>query len=111
MEFIETSFFTADICELLDDRAYREFQMVLAARPDAGAVIRGTSGARKIRWRLPGTGKSGGLRVIYYWDVRHDRIYLLLAYRKARQETLTPSQKATLGEMIRNELGKDLRHG
>ena len=66
MIFIETSLFTKEIQRLLPDESYRMLQAVLMLRPDAGSVIRGSGGLRKIRWSVPGSGKRGALRVIYF---------------------------------------------
>ena len=68
MIFIETSVFTREIKDLLPDEEYRMLQTALMFRPDAGDIIRGGGGLRKVRWNLPGRGKRGALRVIYYWD-------------------------------------------
>lgn len=62
--FIETPFFEEDIQQLMPDEAYAEFQQYLANQPDAGDLIQGTGSIRKVRWKLPGTGKSGGVRMI-----------------------------------------------
>ena len=67
MIFIESSLFTRQVLELLPDDEYSELQKALSRHPDAGDLIRGTGGLRKLRWKRPGTGKSGGVRVIYYW--------------------------------------------
>ncbi len=64
MIFIETPAFTDDILRLMPDDLYAKLQEHLADHPDAGDLIEGTGGVRKVRWRLPGTGKSGGVRVI-----------------------------------------------
>ena len=61
---------------------YAALQTFLSARPDAGDIIRGTGGIRKIRWGTKGRGKRGGSRIIYYWLVSEDEIYLLTLYRK-----------------------------
>ena len=103
MVFIETSLFTKDIQRLLPDDVYRQFQMALMFRPDVGAIIQGGGGLRKVRWSLPGEGKRGGLRIIYYWE-RPDTVYLLLAYRKSEQEDLTPSQLAVLRRLVKEWL-------
>ena len=66
MIFIETSVFTREIKDLLPDEEYRMLQTALMFRPDAGDIIRGGGGLRKVRWNLPGRGKRGALRVIYY---------------------------------------------
>jgi hypothetical protein len=69
-------------------------------RPDLGAIIRGIGGLCKVRWRLQGQGKRGGVRVIYYWVMADDQIRMLYAYRKAKQEDLTAEQLAVLREIV-----------
>ncbi len=61
----ETSVFTRQVSKLLDVESYRLLQLLIAADPEAGDLIRGTSGLRKIRWQGSGRGKRGGVRVIY----------------------------------------------
>jgi hypothetical protein len=56
----------------------------------------------RIRWNLPGTGKRGSVRVIYYWRVAEDQILMLLAYGKAKQSDLTPTQKRALKTVVEN---------
>ena len=107
MVFIETPIFTGLIQELISDDTYRELQQTLIFRPEAGNVISGSGGLRKIRWRVPGTGKQGGLRVIYYWDAPRDIIYMLLVYRKSRQEDLTPEQARILRNLVREWLNEE----
>ena len=99
MEFIETPVFTREIRRLLSDDEYRKLQIALVLRPDAGDLIHGSGGLRKLRWRVAGHGKRGGLRVIYYWVVP-DRIFMLLPYRKSEQEDPTPSQLKTLRKLV-----------
>jgi len=67
MVIVETSIFTRRVMELLLDDEYRELQATLVDRPDAGPVIPGSGGLRKIRWSTSGHGKRGGSRIIYYW--------------------------------------------
>lgn len=103
MIFIETSVFTNEIRQLLSDEHYRKLQMALMLRPDAGDLIQGSGGLRKIRWNLPGRGKRGALRVIYYWD-SPDTIFMLLPYRKNVQEDLTPDQIKLLRALVKEWL-------
>jgi hypothetical protein len=100
--FIETPVFEEDIRQLMPDETYAEFQQHLTDHPDAGDVIQDTGGIRKVRWNLPGTGKRGGVRVIYYLRVAADQILMLLAYKKAKQADLTPSQKRALKTVVEN---------
>jgi hypothetical protein len=103
MRFVETPIFTKVITALLDDESYRQLQSALMRRPEQGATIGGTHGARKLRWALPGGGKSGGIRVIYYWAGREAVLYMLYAYAKNEQGDLTPKQAQVLAALIREE--------
>lgn len=100
MEFIETSVFSKSAHGLLGEDDLVDLQSVLMLRPEAGAIIPGTAGCRKLRWALPGRGKSGEARVIYYWLRSDHQIYLLLAYAKNRQENLTPEQARLLRHIV-----------
>jgi hypothetical protein len=86
--FIETKLFTRLVCEYLSDDEYLLLQATLAEGPEAGKVIRGSGGVRKLRWRLPGQGKSGGLRIIYYLWVRQGVIWMLTLYPKNVTENI-----------------------
>jgi len=101
MEFIETPLFTARILVVLSDDEYRRLQWALVINPASGQRIPGTHGLRKLRWDIAGKGKRGGLRVIYYWDARGGVIYMLLPYKKSKQENLTPQQIKTLNQYLR----------
>ena len=103
MIFIETSVFTREIKGLLPDEEYRMLQTALMFRPDAGDIIRGGGGLRKVRWNLPGRGKRGALRVIYYWDPP-ETIYMLLPYKKTDQDDLSPEQLKFLRNMVKEWL-------
>ena len=103
MTFYETAIFTAQITKLISDDSYSEFQQVLIADPESGDLIRGSQGLRKIRWRLTGTGKSGGIRVIYYL-VSGEEIFLLFAYPKSKQENITDEQARILRSLVDNHL-------
>lgn len=92
MVFIETSTFTKSVLQLLDDERYSALQLHLAKHPDAGDIIRGSGGIRKVRWAGSGRGKRGGLRVIYYWWVAKDRISMLLVYPKNERDDLSVEQ-------------------
>jgi hypothetical protein len=96
MVFIETPIFTAGVCALLGDEEYRALQEHLVAMPNAGAVIAGTGGLRKIRWSVAGKGKRGGTRVIYYHVVAQAQIRMILIYRKGIKDDLTPKEKTIL---------------
>lgn len=69
-------------------------------RPEAGSLIPGGGGLRKIRWRISGQGKRGGLRVIYYWDTPDDTFFMLATYKKSKTENLTPNQLGILRKLV-----------
>ena len=103
MEIIETRIFTQKICQLLNDEEYKELQNYLVENPNRGDLIKGSGGLRKLRWKLPNTGKSGGLRNIYYHYEERHQIYMIYVYQKNKMSDLTPSQikllkKEFLGE-------------
>jgi mRNA-degrading endonuclease RelE of RelBE toxin-antitoxin system len=104
MLFIETPIFTNLVTDLLPDDEYRKLQLALLLRPEAGKIITGSGGLRKIRWKIGGSGKRGGLRVIYYWDVPLDTIYMLFIYKKSKQEDLTSNQLKTIRILIKDIL-------
>jgi len=101
MVFIETSAFTRLLPPLLDDDSYAQMQRMLIANPECGDLIQGGGGIRKLRHALPGRGKSGGVRVIYYWYSPTQQIYLLLIYPKSKKEDLTPKETAVLRELVK----------
>jgi hypothetical protein len=103
VRFVETPIFTKAIDRLLDNDEYRSLQIALMLRPEQGPVIRGGGGLRKVRWARPGGGKSGGLRVIYYWAPSETAFYMLYAYSKNEQGDLTPAQARTLGRLVREK--------
>jgi hypothetical protein len=103
MRFVETPIFTKVIERLVSDEDYRRLQIALMLRPEQGPVIRGGGGLRKVRWARPGGGKSGGLRVIYYWAPAEEAFYMLYAYAKNEQGDLTAAQTRALGQLVREE--------
>jgi hypothetical protein len=100
MAFVETPLFTKRIAELLPDESYHELQVALTLRPETGVLIPGGGGLRKVRWHVPGRGKRGGLRVIYYWVTADETIYMLLVCAKSKQDDLTPAQVRALRNVV-----------
>lgn len=82
LTFIETKLFTSLIRQYLSDDEYSALQQALVARPDAGDVIRGSGGVRKLRWGVAGRGKRGGVRVVYYLRLHQDEVWMLTVYAK-----------------------------
>ncbi|MBA4391804.1 MAG: hypothetical protein C0399_12835 [Syntrophus sp. (in: bacteria)] len=103
MVIIETPVFTRKILASLSDEEYRLLQVHLLNKPDAGKIIQGSGGLRKLRWSAKGHGKSGGIRVIYYWFVAQDTILLVFAYSKNERDNLTAEQLQHLRRIIEGE--------
>lgn len=90
---VETQPFLRRVEKLLSDEERRELIDYLAFFPEAGDVIPDTSGVRKMRFAAMGKGKSGGVRVIYYFLDEDTPLFALLIYGKGEQDNLTPDQK------------------
>ena len=69
-------------------------------RPEAGDLIPGSGGLRKLRWRMMGKGKRGGLRIIYNWDVPDESFFMLAVYKKSQKEDLTQQQLRILRGLV-----------
>ena len=104
MKIIETAVFTKKITSIITDEEYRSLQNELIQNPEKGKIIRGSGGLRKIRWASSGRGKSGGVRIIYYWIINKKIILMLLVYPKSEQDNLTPSQLKILKSLVEKEL-------
>lgn len=103
MIFIETSRFTKLLSGYLSDDEYRVLQWHLQQKPDSGDLIRGTGGVRKIRWAPEGKGKSGGVRVIYYWKKSDFEIWMLTLYSKSGRKSIPGHILKKIAEAINNE--------
>jgi hypothetical protein len=105
VEFFESPLFTQLLPEYLTDDDYAALQRHLATDPDAGDVMPGTGGFRKVRWadRRRGQGRRGGLRVIYYLFDQEGQIWFLTVYGKDEAADLTPNQKSLLKAAIDEE--------
>lgn len=101
MEFIETPTFTRLVTDLLSDEEYRELQEALVENPERGDLIKAGGGIRKVRHGSGGRGKSGGVRVIYYWASAAGQIYMLLVYPKSKKDTLTDKETAILRKLVK----------
>jgi hypothetical protein len=87
-EFIESALFSKYVGDYLSDDEYAALQGFLCEHPDAGDVVRGSGGVRKLRWARTGAGKSGGVRVCYYVRTRAGRMLLLTIYAKSAQDSI-----------------------
>lgn len=71
------------------------------ANPEAGSLIPGSGGLRKVRWAVDGKGKSGGLRVIYYWVTRDSHILFLTLYRESEMADLAQKDIKALAKLVK----------
>ena len=88
ISFVETKLFTRLVQEYLSDDEYSLLQQALLANPQAGAVIPGSGGIRKLRWRLAGRGKRGGIRVVYFLRTAKGQIWMPTLYPKNIAENI-----------------------
>ena len=99
----ETELFIADASRIWNESERLEFIAWIAANPLAGDVIPGSGGCRKVRWKRPGTGKSGGVRVIYFNRLENGVIWLLVIYAKAVRETIPAHLLRAIKEAIEHD--------
>ena len=100
MVFIEAAPFTKCLWDYLNDDEYRELQSFLIEQPEAGDLIQGAGGLLKLRWSMDNKGKRGGIRVIYYWQISEDQIYLFTLYAKNEMSDLSSDEKKILKKML-----------
>lgn len=103
MLFIETSTFTKLLPSYLTDEEYRGLQTYLLQKPDAGDLIKGSGGVRKVRWAPAGSGKSGGIRAIYYWKKSDHEVWMLTLYSKSERASIPGHMLKQIAEAIKNE--------
>jgi hypothetical protein len=100
ISFIETKLFTRLVQEYLSDDEYSILQQALLSDPEAGAIIPGSGGVRKLRWGVTGRGKRGGIRVIYFLRTRQGQIWMLTLYAK----NVTENISASILKQIKDEI-------
>lgn len=90
----------------LNDESFRGLQKVLMANPEAGDVIEGTGGLRKLRYadEKRGKGKRGGLRILYFWWQAGTQFWLFTVYNKNEMDDLTADQRKILKDLLKREL-------
>ncbi|GMN88851.1 type II toxin-antitoxin system RelE/ParE family toxin [Francisella sciaenopsi] len=96
----ETPTFSKIADKFLDEVTKEELIEYIANNPTAGDIIQGTGGCRKLRWKRAGTGKSSGIRTIYYFYNEQNPIYLLLAYPKSVMDNITDETKNILKQSV-----------
>ena len=103
MEFIEATAFTKYVYDYLSEDEYLGLQSFLLQYPEAGKIVRGSGGVRKVRWAMAGKGKSGGVRLIYYFKKQNDEIWLLTIYRKNEAESIPAHVLRQIAKEIEND--------
>lgn len=100
MTVVETERFLKDTQHLMPESERANLVAFVAANPRAGDLIAGTGGVRKLRWALPGRGKRGGGRVIYYFHSEQLPLFLLAAYEKNEKATLSQAERNAMAKLI-----------
>ena len=100
--FVESSVFERILPSYLDDSEYSELQQFLIQYPEAGEVVPGSGGVRKMRWARAGTGKRSGLRVIYFVRYQPNEFWMLTLYAKAKHDNVPAHILKQLLEAFRN---------
>ena len=106
MQVIATRGYRRAAARLLTAESRAEAEAEIVARPEAWPVIQGTGGARKARIALPGRGKRGGARVIYFVLLARDVLFLLDIYAKNAKEDLTSADKQEIRRRIETLTGE-----
>ena len=102
MEFIEATTFTKYLYDYLSEDEYMGLQSFLLQYLESGKVVRGSGGVRKVRWAMSGKGKSGGVRVIYYFKKQDDEIWFLTIYSKNEVENIPAHVLRQIAKEIEN---------
>lgn len=92
----------------LDDSTLAQLEDYLMDNPDAGNVIVGTGGLKKVRWALPHTGKSGGIRVLYIDFIFDSVIYMIDLFPKDEKENISQAERNNIKQIIKT-IGEELR--
>lgn len=101
MTVVETAEFLKHAAQLLSGQERGELVAYLAANPTAGEIIPETGGVRKLRWARAGMGKSGGARVLYYYQNESLPLFLLSAYAKNRKANLSKAELVAMKRLTR----------
>lgn len=98
----ETDLFSSQVEDYWCELERQEFATFIATHPDAGDVVPGAGGVRKVRWKRPGMGKRSGVRVIYYNLLDDGEIWLLLIYSKSADDNVPAHVLKALREELNN---------
>jgi len=107
---VEGEPFPAKAAQVLNDEGRLEFIGFIASNPEAGDVMAGSGGVRKVRWSRSGTGKRGGVRVIYYFHDESMPLFLLTVYPKSQKDNLSAAELRAMKQtvsILRSTYGKN----
>ena len=96
---VEMPMFLRQAESIWDEMERQALVDFMARNPEAGDLIPGTGGVRKVRWGRAGSGKRGGARVIYFYHHPDAPLFLVMAYAKARREDMTPDEKKAVSAL------------
>jgi hypothetical protein len=96
----ETAVFMRQAGALWTDDERFEFVDFIARNPEAGDLIPASGGIRKVRWGRRGSGKRGGVRIIYFYHDPAMPLYLLMIYAKAWRDDLSPDARRTVQGLV-----------
>ncbi len=99
----ETSTFVAEAAKVWSTEERLEFFTWIAGQPEAGAVVPGSGGCRKVRWSRPGMGKQGGVRVIYFVELSARELCMLLVYPKPAKDNIPGAILKQVREELEHE--------
>jgi len=100
MTVVETAEFLRRVKTLLSESERAALVAFIAANPEVGEIIPETGGVRKIRWALPGMGKRGGARVVYFYHSARLPVFLLSAYAKGQKENLSKAEQNAMKRLV-----------
>jgi len=100
LQFIESSLFSKMVYDYFSEDDYTAFQQFLLEHPQAGDVVQGSGGVRKLRWARAGTGKSAGVRVCYYTRNAAGQILLLVIYAKSVRASIPGAVLKQIKEVL-----------
>ena len=97
----ETGTFQRKANQLLSEEGKSDLIAYLSENPQSGALVQNTGGIRKLRWARSGGGKSGGVRVIYYFHSEIMPLYLLTVFGKNEKANISMKEKQVLSKLVR----------
>ena len=100
MTIVELPEFIRRAKKLLRETERESLIRYLASHPAAGVLMEGTGGIRKLRWKREGTGKRGGVRVIYYYHNTQYPVFLLTVFGKSEKANVSQAEQSELGKLV-----------